>query len=136
MVRFYWPYFPLEGGRRRVDYILDTKEAIKSSKSVQITPFHNPCQQHTITTTCFQITSPFTITYFNHELAETYSQHLQQGFHHLDPTRPLDALTSQLSIVVHTSTMSSSPYQTPSKCHLPRNMVNMPQLVGMMRIIF
>ena len=113
---------PLSNSEGVVDYILGIRNPPKQST---LSPSHST--KSTLNTIIFDSLAnntpsqpPFSHhepcpniqSEFPHELAETYSQHLQKGFHHLDPTRRLDALTSQLCIILHTSSINSFPYCT------------------------
>lgn len=70
-----------------------------------------------------------TIFHFNHDLADAYEHHVQNGLLKLDPTMPIHTLTAQLSQILHSMATSCFPYHTRTATQL--NLRACPKTNGM-----
>ena len=60
---------------------------------------------------CVSILKPLPTTiHFTHELCDIYSQHVHAHLSALDPSLPLESLTTELTHILHSATINSFPY--------------------------
>ncbi|MCO5562396.1 hypothetical protein L7F22_016023 [Adiantum nelumboides] len=119
--------FPHSGGESTVDYLMGSTQTSELIHSVSIarTPIG---ADHTYLTSSLLAThlvdplpSPthtYTTISFTHELTPVYIHHLHEHLIHLDPTTPLDTLTTDITSILHESATQSFPHRIHT--HPPR----------------